>query len=63
MDVELITSLVSSVGFPIVCCVALGYYVNTTLKDFTKTMNENTRMLSILCDKWDVSYKEGVDDE
>lgn len=45
MDVETIVSLVSSVGFPILCCVYMWKYINDTLKDFTETMNKNTLML------------------
>lgn len=51
MEVETVVSLVSSVGFPIVCCVFMWQYINSTLKDFTKTMNENTKMLAKLCEK------------
>lgn len=28
MDVAMITQLIGSVGFPIACCVAMGYYVH-----------------------------------
>lgn len=42
MDVATITSLISSVGFPIACCVFCGYYISTTLKDITKTIENNT---------------------
>lgn len=44
-------SLISSVGFPIVCCFFMWQYINTTLKDFTKVMQENTKMLAQLCAK------------
>lgn len=27
MDIEVITQLISSLGFPILACIALGYYV------------------------------------
>lgn len=46
-----IVALVSSVGFPIVCCLLMFKYINTTMKEFNKTMNENTKMLSKLCEK------------
>lgn len=42
MDASAITSLVSAVGFPIVCCLGMAYYINTTLKELTKVMNEHT---------------------
>ena len=54
MEVENVVSLVSSVGFPIVCCIFMWRYINDTLKEFTQTMNENTRMIAKLCDKLDV---------
>lgn len=48
MDVNSIVSVVSSVGFPIVCCCGMAYYINTTMKDFTKVMNEHTTALEKL---------------
>lgn len=54
MDVNAISSVVSSVGFPIVCCFGMAYYINTTLKEFTKVMNEHTialEKLSTIIDK------------
>lgn len=51
MEMETIVSLISSVGFPIVCCFFMWRYINTTLKDFTNTMNENTKMIAKLCEK------------
>lgn len=51
---ETIVSLISSVGFPIVCVIFLWRYVNSTLKEFTTTMHENTMMLQKVYDKLDV---------
>lgn len=54
MDVNAIASIVSAVGFPIVCCFGMAYYINTTLKEFTKVMNEHTvalEKLSTVIDK------------
>lgn len=54
MDVNVIASVVSAVGFPIVCCFGMAYYINTTLKEFTKAMNEHTvalEKLSTVIDK------------
>lgn len=50
---EEITQMISNVGFPIVACVFMAWFINTTLKDFTDTMRENTNMLSKLCDNLD----------
>lgn len=54
MDFNAISSVVSAVGFPIVCCFGMAYYINTTLKEFTKVMNEHTialEKLSTVIDK------------
>lgn len=53
MSIETVISLISSVGFPIVACIYMWKYVSTTMKEFTKTMNENTMMLQRLCDRLD----------
>lgn len=58
MAVENVVSLISSVGFPIVCCIFLWQYVNTTMKDFTEIMNQNTRMIEKLIDRLDRSMKD-----
>lgn len=42
MDINAIVSIVSTVGFPIACCFGMAYYINTTLKELTKVMNEHT---------------------
>lgn len=48
---EIIASMIGTIGFPIVCCVFLWKYINTTMKEFTNTMNENTKMLTKICDR------------
>lgn len=53
MDIATITSLISSVGFPIVCVIFMWKYINSTLKEFTETMRENTLMLSKMYEKLD----------
>ena len=50
---EQVVSLISSVGFPIVCVMFLWKYVNSTLKEFTQTMHENTQMLQKVYEKLD----------
>lgn len=46
VDITTITQLVSSVGFPIVCCGALFYYQNYTMKQFMESMNKQLSTLS-----------------
>lgn len=41
MDPNAITTLVSTLGFPIVCCGALFWYVNKTQKEFTSKMESS----------------------
>ena len=52
--VEMIVSLIGSLGFPIVCCFFLWKYINNTMKEFTAAMSDNTRMLNKICDKLDM---------
>ena len=54
MDIESITALISTLGFPVVCCVFMWKYISTTLKEFSAIISENTKMISRLCDKLDV---------
>lgn len=46
MDVNAIVSLVSTLGFPIVCCGALFWYVNRTQKEFTQKMEDTVNRLN-----------------
>ena len=41
MDVSTITQLITTLGFPIVCCVALGWFVYKFYTDSTKQNAEN----------------------
>ena len=54
MEVETAVSLISSGGFPIVCCWFMWKYINTTLADFTKMMEKNNESTARLCDKIDL---------
>lgn len=59
---NIISTLVGSIGFPIVCCIFLWKYINETMKSFTETMNENTKMLTKLCEKFDNVRRENDND-
>lgn len=55
MDVETITTLISTLGFPIVVCIALFWYVNkqaeshkSETETLRKTIEENTKILAQL---------------
>ena len=42
MDVQSITTIISSLGFPIFCCLCLGYWIKVTTESFNKQL-EDTR--------------------
>lgn len=46
MDANAFTTLVSTLGFPIVCCGALFWYVNKTQKEFTDKMEDSIEQLN-----------------
>lgn len=46
MNANEIASLVGSLGFPIVCCGALFWYVIKTMKDFSNKIEKSIKELS-----------------
>ena len=53
MSTNEIVSLISTIGFPIVCCFFMWKYISGTMKEFMKTIQENTQVTQKLCDKLD----------
>lgn len=49
MDVD-IAELIGSMGFPIVACCAMGWFINTTFKEFQSLMLENNSLIKALTD-------------
>lgn len=47
MDASVI-ELVGSMGFPIVACVAMGWFIQNTFKEFQQIMIENNSLLKNL---------------
>lgn len=41
MDISSIVTVVGSVGFPIVACVGMAWFVATTFRDFNDLMTKN----------------------
>lgn len=41
MDMSSITTLVGSVGFPIVACCGMAWFIVTTFRDFNNLMTKN----------------------
>ena len=42
MDINGVTTLISSIGFPIVACCAMGYYITKELHEMQENMQELT---------------------
>lgn len=42
MDTQVLLSAVGSVGFPIVCCFAMFYFINKELKELREAIAANT---------------------
>ena len=53
VEIDVITNLIGSIGFPIAAFVMLFYMMNTTLKDIQKVMSENTLAITKLIEKMD----------
>lgn len=50
MDVNVIVSVIGSVGFPIVACAAMAWFYATQFKDFQSMVNKlNLLTEEILC--------------
>lgn len=54
MEIETVVSLVSSVGFPIVCVIFLWKYVSTQLREFNQVITENTMVLQKVYERLDM---------
>lgn len=46
MNSSEIVSLVGSLGFPIVCCMAMFWYINKTMKEFSDKLEESIASLT-----------------
>lgn len=53
-DINLIVSLISSLGFPVVCCGFMWKYINSMMHDFNENIQENTKMLTRIYEKLDI---------
>jgi len=58
MGVNEITQLIANLGFPIVCCGVMAYWVKYTTdkqrNEVTTALNNNTMVIMKLCDKLDM---------
>lgn len=56
--IELITRLISNVGFPIACCIMLYVHHGKQMKELTEAVNNNTAAIKLILQK----IKAGDDD-
>lgn len=63
MNVTEITQLISSVGFPIVACMAMFYMNNKTLTELKDTIQNNTTVMELILQKIgvDIDVKDKSD--
>ena len=62
MDYNTIITLVGSLGFPIVSCIALFWMMNTTMKEFKETVAENTKAMTELVTTVKAIYSRSDED-
>ena len=63
MDMSSIATIVGSVGFPIVACCGMAWFIATTFRDFNNLMTKNNVLTEELIallknDKWDDNVDE-----
>ena len=49
MDANTITQLITTLGFPIVCVIAMGYFIFHIYKNTTKENKENMEVVQARC--------------
>ena len=67
MDVNVVTSAISTLGFPIVMCGAMFWYMlkekdahKEEMNSVTEALNNNTLILQKLCDRLDGDNGDSV---
>lgn len=58
MDISSIVTVVGSVGFPIVACCGMAWFIATTFSDFNDLMTKN----NVLTEELIALLKNGEDD-
>ena len=53
LDVTTISGVISSIGFPIVACIALFYLYDKTMNKLTQTLEKVDTTLDKLCERID----------
>ena len=55
-----VASYIGTLGFPIVCCGVLFYFVNSTLKELRDIITKNTVAITTLIEKLDKEWNMSV---
>ena len=53
VDITTITGVISSIGFPIVACIALFYLYDKTITKLTSTLEKVDKTLDKICERMD----------
>ena len=48
MDVNTVVTLIGSVGFPIVACCSMAWFVNNTVENFRESIEKNNSLMDEL---------------
>lgn len=48
MDVNTVVALIGSVGFPIVACCSMAWFVNNTVENFRESIEKNNSLMDEL---------------
>lgn len=57
MEIEVLTQMISSIGFPIAMCIYMMYSNNKTIKELTTTIADNTSVMNKILEH----FREGDD--
>lgn len=59
MDINSVTTIISTMGFPIACCCAMFWFINKTMKELQKAITDNTEATNRLAATVDAYHREG----
>lgn len=61
MDSAALVEIVGAVGFPIVACIFMGWFISSVMMDFKTTIEENNNVLKNLQEFINTVIKERID--
>lgn len=61
MNINEVTTMITSVGFPIAACLCLFYFNKVEIEKLRETLGENTRVLNHLADIIKMLDRRGSD--